>query len=295
MTKILEHHREAAYRAHTGTSFSPEKRAEQIINEYSAQLEDDLRIVAEKGGDVERYKRDYESHFAAWLSAKGNCISSMITGPANFPIRRAEKANNRESAKYDQFQEFRTKVEKALERKAKIEAIEAAGGELEMARKRLSDLTELQESMKRINKAHAAYKKNPQSIYESGLSEKEQQAVIQWVPRWEYYNKPFMGFELTNNNAKIKTAAARVAELERKEHNATTVKNLEVHFEGGTVEVDHVADRIKIYNKEKPAPDVIASYKKAALKWSPTGKCWQRQITRNALYAIEQLLKVSLS
>ncbi len=290
--KTLEHLREQAYRAYSNISFSPEKRAESIINDYSAELDEDL-IEIEKVAPhyAEKYKEKYTQLISHWLRSKSNCISSMITGPANFPVRRAEKANRNEENRYKDFRDWRDKIFLSFKRQAKKKAIEDAGGELEINKSKLSDLLLYQEYMKRINKAHAAYVKKPNSIIEANLTEDEKDYVIKWFPKASHYTKPFQQFQLTNNLAKIKNTQARIAELEKKAYLANQeVKEYEVP--GGKLILNYKDDRIQIFNESKPEQSVINSYKSHGLRWSPYNKCWQRQITNNALYSMQLLFKI---
>jgi hypothetical protein len=290
--KTLEHLREQAYRAYYNTSFSPEKRAERIVNDYSTELDEDL-IEIEKVAPhyTEKYKEKYTQMISHWLRSKSNCISSMITGPANFPIRRAEKANRNEENRYKDFRDWRDKIFLSFQRQAKKKAIEDAGGELEIAKNKLSFLVLRQDYMKRINKAHAAYVKKPNSIIEANLTEDEKDFIIKWVPKASYYTKPFQQFELTNNLSKIKNTEARVKELENKEYLASK-ENKIFDIPGGRIEFNYKADRIQIFNDQMPSRDVITSYKSHGLRWSPFNKCWQRQITNNAIYSMQLLFKI---
>lgn len=292
--KTLEHLREQAYRAYSNISFSPEKRAESIINDYSAELDEDL-IEIEKVAPhyAEKYKEKYTQLISHWLRSKSNCMSSMITGPANFNVQRAEKANRSEENRYKEFRQWRDKIFASFQKQANRKAIMDAGGELEVAKQKLIDLQFLQEYMKRINKAHAAYVKNPNSILESELSESEKDFVIKWVPLASYHKKPFMSFSLTNNNAKIKSSEARVKVLEDKEA-AKSDENTEFEISGGKLVLNYQADRIQIFNDQKPEQSVIASYKSHGLKWSPFNKCWQRQITPNAKFSMKLLFKIEI-
>lgn len=290
--KTLEHLREQAYRAHSNVSFSPEKRAESIVNDYSAELDEDLiEIGNESPHYVDKYKEKYIQMLSHWLRSKSNCISSMITGPANFPVRRAEKANRNEENRYKDFRDWRDKVFLSFKRQAKRKAIEDAGGALEINKSKVADLLLYQEYMKRINKAHAAYVKKPNSILEANLSEEEKDYIIKWVPKASYYTKPFQQFQLTNNLAKIKNTQARIKELEKKAYFANQeVKEYEVP--GGKLVLNYKDDRIQIFNETKPEKSIINSYKSNGLKWSPYNKCWQRQITNNALYSMQLLFKI---
>lgn len=294
---ILENYRNAARLAHYWTSFSPDVRGDQTIKEHSEQLEEDLQYIRENGGDPVKYQQDYERYFSDWLSAKSKCASSAVTGPAKFSVKRAEAANNRERSKYNDLTEFRERVHKAIERRQKQEATAAAGGEIGQAKQKLESLTHFHERMKRLNKAHAAYKKNPQSIFTSGLSEEDQQYVINWVPLASYYTRPFEQFELTNNLAKIKSTQSRIKELEAKEvlkGQQQDGKEQRVDFEGGHLLMNYEADRIQIFNDKKPSAEVIAKYKSCGLKWSPSNMCWQRKITGNAIFSIEHYIGIPI-
>lgn len=292
--KTLEHLIELAYRAHYWTSFTPDKRAESIVNIYSEELDDDMIEITKLSADyAPRYKEKYIQLLSHWLRSKSNCASSMIAGPANFNVQRAEKANRSEENRYNEFRQWRNKIFASFQKQTNRKAIIDAGGELEIAKQKLIDLQFLQEYMKRINKAHAAYVKNPNSIIESELSEDEKDFVIKWAPTVSYYNKPFMSFSLTNNNAKIKSAEQRVKILENKEA-AKSDENTEFEIPGGKLILNYQADRIQIFNDQKPESSVISSYKSHGLKWSPFNKCWQRQITANAKYSMGLLFKLKL-
>ena len=104
-----------AYRAHLNTSFSPEKRAETYVKEYEEELNTDLQSMPE--GERPEYIQRYTRHLFAWLSAKSNCLSSMITGPARFPVARAEKANRTETNRYNDFREWRDKALKRIRKR----------------------------------------------------------------------------------------------------------------------------------------------------------------------------------
>jgi hypothetical protein len=292
--QTLEHLKENAYRAFTGTSFVPEKRAEYIINEYSKELDIDLLEVEKIAPDyAPKYKEKYIQLLTAWLGAKSNCISSMIAGPSNFPVRRAQKAIRSEQNKHNEFREWREKIFKSFEKQEKKQAIEDAGGELEIAKAKLKRMQDDQERMKKLNKAHAAYVKNPKSIEKGDLTESEKNAVINWRPSAHYYTKPFERFHLTNNLARIKSTEVRIKDLEKKE-SLSDKENKIFDIVGGKLELNFKADRIQIFNDERPERSIIDSYKKHGLKWSPFNRCWQRQITNNALYSMQQLFNVKL-
>ena len=97
-TNPLQHLEQRAVQAHNWTSFSPEKRGQQLVNEFGAELLEDLAELQAAGVSEElisNYKSRYENIFSSWISAKSRCASSMITGPANFNVRKHKKANRK--------------------------------------------------------------------------------------------------------------------------------------------------------------------------------------------------------
>lgn len=292
---ILEHLREQARRAHYGTSFSPEKRGDYYIQIYSAELQADIDNIrtaaAEYGKDAEdtiaRYRERYERHFSAWLSSKSNCISSMITGPARFPVRRAEKLNNWERNKSDFFRNWRDKCLKAIIRGFKPRV--TADTELEKARGDLAACEARQEMMKAAN---AVIRKSKgvdcrDQLQQLGIREKLIVDIL--TPDWAK-RIGFKPYELTNNNANIRRLRLRVIELEEKAAKRNGGANSEIEINGARIVENYEADRVQIHFPGKPSREVIQGLKSNGWKWSPTGSCWQRKLTGQALFDAKRII-----
>ncbi len=92
---------ELAIRAHAGTSHSPERRGESEVAEYVAHItnfNDKLAAVAdtddrlaEAEAQSERYRENYIKRLSAVWSTRSRMMSTMIAGPARFPVTRQEK------------------------------------------------------------------------------------------------------------------------------------------------------------------------------------------------------------
>lgn len=287
--RTLENLKDLAYRAHTGTSFSPEKRAESIINDYSSELDQDIEKIKSLGASdeqVERYKTGYIAKLSAWLGAKSNCISTMIAGPANFPVRRAEKANNSERSKQNDFILWREKVLKAYERYNRKKAITEAGGELEIAKQKLEGLKKNHELMKEGNKRISAANKNGEDISEYlTITFNIAPHMIDWTMKF--------GFGLSNSLAKIKATESRIKELERKEEKKESGENKEFLFNGGVCVIDYQLDRITLKHDQKPDSETIKAIKEHGFRWSPHYSVWMRKITNNAIWSTNRLLQSS--
>lgn len=275
---ILSDFFDLAYSAHRNTSFVPERRAKQIIQSYSEQLESDLKELGDNTGN---YQTKYIEHFKNWLNAKSNCISSMITGGSNFPVNRAIKSNNRESARYNDFQSWREKYFKAVNRIPTKSPEE----EILLAEQKVETLTNLQIEYKAINKELKKVKLTDiKSVIEHlrGLDFSDNS-----IKAIDEHNGFFYvpSYRLTNNNAKIKSAKQKVqimaVRIERKKDFQP------VEFEGGYYTIED--DRVKIFHDEKPSTETIQKLKSNGFRWSPNWKCWCRKHTGNALYAASEI------
>ena len=286
--KTLEHLKELAYRSHSGTSFSPERRAETVVNDYSAEVDLDIASIRKQGASdeqVARYLAGYTDKLKAYLQSHSNVMSSMITGPANFPVARNQKRSNWADNHYNHFREWRKKVLSAYDRYEKKAKIAEGGGELGVARKKLESLQANRELEKEANKKIKQALKDMVNIDEYLLGLGVQPHMIEHTMKW--------GFGSCNTNANIRNTKKRIEELEVKEAKAGN-ENKEVVFDGGKVILNYEIDRVQIQHDAKPEPAVITSLKSSGFKWSPFYKVWQRQLTRNAIWVTENLLKIKL-
>lgn len=287
---------EAAYRAFTGTSFSPERRAENTLSEFSEQLTEDLAELEKAGVSQEdrtSYQARYEQHFGTWLGKKSNCISSMIAGPSKFPVRRAEKANRSEENHYQLWQAWRKKAMKAIVRNS--QPAKTYSSEVERYEAELKDLVRSQEYMKIVNAAYRAYKKNPASLDTSKIHSSAKDYVRSWVPPYSYVKQPFT-YQLQNNLANIKRVEGRISELKAKEaqKEAATGGQKEIAFEGGVLVLNYELDRVQIKFPSKPASEVIRNLKSGGFRWAPSQMSWQRQLTGNGLYSASRFTGIAI-
>ena len=119
-THLAELH-ETARRAFNWISFNPDKRAEQTLKDYSAELQADIEEIrchadTEENGEkaCQRYIFKYKQHLSAWLHSQSNTASSFVTGGSNFPVARQEKLHRWADNKHAEFREYRTRALKAI-------------------------------------------------------------------------------------------------------------------------------------------------------------------------------------
>ena len=280
-TTNFEHLRERAINAHRWTSFSPERRGETLIKEFSEQLNFDIDFLSKKNIEsetIESYKIKFERLLCSWINAKSNCASTMITGGSNFNVRKAEKANRSEQRHYEIFAEWRERAKKAIVRKAQPK--KTYSSELERYKSELAAMQKNHELMKEGNKAIKAAHKEGKDISQYlkdtfGIKDH----MIDWTIKF--------GFGLANNNANMKRVEERIKILEQKETIATTTGNKETVFYGFKVIQNFEIDRLQIIFEERKDKAICEMLKKHGFKYAPSQSAWQRQLTGNAMFSLK--------
>lgn len=105
----------------------PEERALAVQIEYvrwvdaliaeMASLAETAKQNAILDEEIERFKTKYAKMLYAVLDAQARTVSSMITGPANFPVRRNQKRMETEAKRQAEFLDWRTNARFAIRRK----------------------------------------------------------------------------------------------------------------------------------------------------------------------------------
>ncbi len=273
-----------AVQAFSGTSFEPEKRGASYRNDYAATMSADyetMRQNAEKGGTLDqldaefsRYRAGYASRYRAFLISHSRCISSFITGPSNFPTRRAEKRNNIADRRMKDIIDFREIGMKAALRNLRPDLRPIMSGDADAVERLKAELAKLEESqarMKAVNAAYARYLKDPEVIEVLDLSDAERTMIRNYKPRYSWEPRPFAPYELSNNSANIRRVKARIEQLSRAKATAATI------IEAGDIKIeDSPADnRVRLFFPDKPAADVRAKLKQNGFRWSQTVGAWQ--------------------
>jgi hypothetical protein len=283
---LLQHLQTRAIQAHNNTSFSPERRGEQMIKEYSEELASDLQELQTGGAGIEAlndYKQRYERYFSQYLGAKGNTFSVMITGSGNFPVRRHEKANRSERRHYEIFREWRVRAKKAILRKAQPE--KTYSSELERYRAELEGMKRNHELMKEGNRRIKDANRTGEDLTEYLTT------VFNIEPHMLEYTMR-RGFYLQNSLANIKRVEDRIKELEQKETMQAKQPVTKYLFDGGHFLVNYEVDRIQVFFDTRPSAEELTKWKARGLNsynWSPSAKAWQRKITANALWHVKRL------
>jgi hypothetical protein len=278
--------RTIAYQAHAGTSMVPDERATQEIAGYVATLTQDLENMAKHADTPAKreileelfanYRAGYRKRYLAHLGSRGRCMSAMITGPSNFPIRRNQKRNATADNRLSDLLEFRTKTLDKIRKILHPELRPVMAGDddaTERLTKKIESAKQLQKIMKDCNAAIRKNKKhgtNAQISALKNLGRSESQARTLLEP--DFAGRiGFPSYALTNNNANIRRMVGRLEKIKRDKGAVDT------HTEGEHARVeDCPADnRIRLFFPDKPAVDIRNRLKSSGFRWAPSLGCWQ--------------------
>lgn len=287
---------DVAVRAFDGTSFSPEERAAQYIRDYEQALLNDLKQVPDE--EQEQYTAKFKEWVRTLFDKHSRIMSAMITGPARFPTRRNEKANNYYDSAVKEFGEWREKALKAIARR--VEAAKPQEQKDNEAWDALRcDIGSSARTIIEINNGTNKYSYKPlfvSSIYgkveriaKHGNVELVERAIAFIRELNAQCQKPI----LTERHKFFK-----LADVARAVRGSQTVQaekdDRDIPFDGGVIRYNYAEDRLQILFNEKPGPEMISSLKHSGFRWSPRFGAWQRQLTSNAKYAAQRVLNIEI-
>lgn len=271
----------------TGSATAEYKSYVDRIYDVVEQITEVKPHLAERAiGMADRYSRKLAQYYNDYYRNEASCPSVMISGPANFPVRKKEKQNSRRETlmnDWNYLQSYADKIRNLLTMQQPI----MSGDEnaIELLEEKLEKLESAQAMMKAVN---AYYRKNKTLDNCPELTpEQIEKLKSNMGNSWHYEDKPFMSYELTNNNATINNTKSRLERL-KKEKEAGTQEKENSFFK--IVENKELM-RLQLMFDGKPEPEVRDILKSNGFKWSPTNVCWQRQLTNNARYSVKLVIQ----
>ena len=236
---------------------------------------------------AERYSKKMAEYYNKESSIGMMCPSVMISGAGNFPVKKKERqvaAWQRNQEFYDYVQGILWKIKNILYGKEIIRSDDENA--IEKLEKKLAGLKENHEKMKAANKALRMKdtKKGDAALRELGYT----YAQIAELRKPDFCGRVgFPSYALTNNNQNIHRVENRLKALKAAKEQENTESENE-YFR--TVENTDIM-RLQLFFDEKPDSATRDILKKNGFRWSPKNSCWQRQLTDNARYAMNNVLK----
>lgn len=283
-----------AYDAHRGTSFVPEKRAQSIIEGWTADMTQvQTKVLELAGADradeaeaaFQAFRQDMLRRYLTVLRYRSNLMSTMIAGPSNFPVERQRKKNERDHKLTGEFLEAWKVAEKRLY--AAFLPVEARGAEpirtgdagaVDALKEKLARLKERQEHMKAINALIRKYMKEG--------TEAEVTALIVYgepepLARALVQNRGFAHFEITNNGANIRRVEDQLVKAESLARSETK----EIMIGEVRIVDNKEEDRLQMFfpveRVSRPIWEMLSSH---GFRHSRTNGCFQAYRGNNANY-----------
>lgn len=229
---------------------------------------------------VDRYARKLADNLSKAHAIDARVPSVLITGPSNFPVRKKEKQNDARDRNMAEYREIAGLLDKI--KSVGMGGISADEPQaLEKLEKRLADLEAEQERMKTVN---AYYRKHKTCQGCEGISPElaaKLDESMKTAYSWE--TAPFPSCTLSNNNANIRRVRQRINDLKNRSEFVGW------KFPGGEAEINEAENRLQLIFDEKPSDEQRRKLKSGGFKWAPSQSAWQRQLTRNAIYAASRI------
>jgi hypothetical protein len=287
--------------SHAGTSHDPERRGQQMLDDYQTMLEH-ARERLEKAATTneakarvdalfEDYRAGLRARYSTWLSAHAGIMSILVTGRGNFPVERMRKKNDAVDRKREDMQAWSGRALLAMEKELKGTSLEAMGGPVAALEREIVKCETAQATWKAINlalrKKGTDDEKAARIVADFGYSEKTARKLLE--PD-ELGNVGIPSYLLTNNNAQIKRLKERLTQ----EAARAVVEEADFPFEGGVVSYDPDAERLRVKFDSRVPREMYDRLKSSGFVFSHTLGTFQRKLTGNAVRATELLLGISL-
>lgn len=244
---------------------------------------------------AERY-REYAENAAKRATAAFNASNDAVANiPLGQPIlvgHHSEKAHRRALERSNgAMMRSVHESEKAAYYARKAEAVEnndniyiGDDDAIERLKKKIAELTALQEQMKGSNKilrnSKLTHTEKIDAIVSLGISEAKATRIVR-------ENLIFPSYTLTNNNAKINAAKKQLAKAE----NLASKEDREYTFDDITIEECYSENRVRIYFPGIPDVDTRIQLKRNGFHWAKSMGCWQGYINRRTLDFIKEITK----
>lgn len=280
-------------RAHTWNSFDPERAGRVELKGYIGMLSDDLNQISAAADDEKnRYCDAFRSKVRDLFVREGRILSSVVTGPARFPVSKNQKAiSSYENSRRD-FDEWRKKAKRGIMRRvvqAKTQEQRDYEEWMETRKKILIDVAAICDIDENNGwGSRALFVSSLYNFIERKARNGKMSIVEKAMALVEEYNGKHKKPIFTRRHKWY-----RLPELVKQcttEQEETANSDPKVYtFEGFKIVKDFADNRLRILFDEKPAADVRDKMKHNGFRWSPSAGAWQRQLTPNAVYSLRYL------
>ncbi len=272
--------------AHYGTSFVPDKRAQQERSGYAETLNADYASLAKFADTDEkrvtldtefaRYRAAYRARTIRYLASRSGIVSTMIAGPSNFPVDRMRKRNETTHRRMTEMMEFRERALNAIRKTLRPELRPIMSGDHDALARLASKIEQAEQLQEAMREANAAIRKHAKSgaqaqiaaLVNRGFSERRAADLL----KPDFCGRiGFADYELTNNSANIRRMKQRYEKIEGNQSKEA----VETKGESATIEDNPADNRVRLFFAGRPAAEIRERLKKSGFRWTPSLECWQ--------------------
>ena len=294
-------------------SFDPKGRAKREQESYAniiAELYNSHLEQAKQTGALESYNATFDKgysyilkNYLEMVGIRARTFSTAITGGGNISERKIannEKLMRNEHERLEKHIELQKKLEERLAKVAKNTPVDQYEEGDVIKSTDNNATTKLQQKLKMLQDrktmlkngvvAAKEYQKNKDiSVFKQyNIDSETTEQIINHIDKG---GKPtekdmYSWFTMPYLNRDIKEVENRIATLEKNQAQGEK----ETLIEGGKIVYNGEAQRLQIFFDGIPSKEVREALKAHAFKWAPTAKAWQRTLTENAKYAVNQYL-----
>lgn len=262
-------------------------KAAQLVEQQKA------RVSAFYHDKLDALLNSYACRLAQWTNDynrnQASYPSQFIAGAGNFNMRKHNRQMSREDSLWEEYRQIEAILDKI--RSVGHGPVDLADPHArEMLTERLNSQRQMLEDAKTAN---AYYRKHKTLEGCPGFTP-EQAAALTAPDSFDIrvHGSPFPAYELASIRGKIERTEQRLAELDKREQQATQPKTGTV-FDGGQIVRNIDLNRLQILFDAIPDADTRAALKQNGFRWSPKNQAWQRQLTDNAERAARQVLRLA--
>lgn len=262
------------YKSHCDEVYSI---AEQIAQEKHEQASTAKGKALYFAAKLATYYNDYYRNEAS-------CPSVMICGAGNFPVRKKQKQNSRRETLNNQYKylmDYKRKIKNILTCDQPIKAGDATA--TEQIKAKIEKLEANQDKMKKVN---AYFRKFGNLDGCELLTDDEKETILKSFG-FSIYHAPFAGYALSNNTAEIRRLKSRLESLEKVKDAGTKEDENELF----RIVENTENMRLQLFFDGVPDAETRDILKSNGFRWAPSCKAWQRQLTSNAKYSLQQVKK----
>lgn len=296
---------ELVVRAYSGISFTPERRAERVREEYVAHIQsvaEDLsplvtnteqRAIFEE--ELERYRQRYIELLVRYLEAKSRVVSPMIAGPSNFPVAKHEKALRSEQKRLDELVSWSERAKEAIRRKL-LDARSEEEVEAEEYQRLLKEVRLSIETIKRIDAGEYIggrdlFKSSIEGFIRRAADRGDIKAAREALRVVAEAQADMKRPIFTKRHSIWRYVDEAEAHLQKhKELAEATPERTIIEYKGATVIDNLEADRVQILFDNIPGQEVRSALKHQGWRWSPKAGAWQRKRTTNSVQSARHIL-----